>query len=148
MNITLLPLTVGLQTLVIMLASLFLHEFGHILMAWRLGKETKIVWHLYNFEVEFESSGLSPEEKKSIYLAGIIAGFIPLLCFFMIPLPYGVSILLFLCGSLLHLQTCLYDMMRVRTMPGDTLQAALKVITPLQLFTIIALLSIVMMVRL
>jgi hypothetical protein len=128
------PLHISLWCLGIMITSLLLHELGHMIMAWRLGKDSKIVWHLYSFDVEFDATGLSNEEIMSIYLSGIMAGFLPLIGFLALPLPGSTGVVFFLLGGLLHLQTCTYDIGRLGELKGQFTTAILAVGSPIAWF--------------
>jgi hypothetical protein len=130
------PLGIAFCSLCIVLASMLAHELGHALMVRRLGKKETSRWRTWTLELEFDVSGLSPEEVKSIYYGGIILGAVPLFSFFALPLAIGVP--LFIMALILHLHFCIYDIRRLRMLPGDDLRAALLFITPLGLLSLIA----------
>lgn len=127
------PIDVAFLALGISLASFFFHELGHIFMAWRLQRPSELTLKAYSIELDFSTEGLTPEEIKSVYWSGVIAGVYPLFLFFFIP-NVMLAVLLFLGGFLLHLNTTIYDLKQIRKLPGDNLNAILLFMTPLGMF--------------
>lgn len=138
------PFSIGLDVFGLLLMSFFAHELGHVWMAWRYKKRSKLEWHSWHVDVLFETKGLSILEIKSVYLAGILLGLLPLLCLLMLPLTaFGLNIMLFLLSLIMYWYYCSYDLKQAARFNASNLEAVYLVMSPLSLFVIMCLLTMV-----